>query len=126
MSATASSTAAALYARLTGSAGVTAIAGDRIFPLTGSEGVTAPHIVWQAIYADPAASLTWATGSAIRMYQISCYAPGAAVALALRQAVIDALDGVALSTGDIPTLADERDTYEDAVRLYRADADFTI
>jgi hypothetical protein len=126
MSATATTTTTALYGRLVGNAGVAAIAGDRIYPLTGAEGVQAPHIIFELVYADPAASLTGATASAHRLYQIACYAPGAAVAYALRAAVIAALDGVALSTGDIPTLEDERDSYEDAVRLYRADADFTI
>jgi hypothetical protein len=129
MSATAATTAAAIYARLIATAGITAIVGQRIYPLDAPEGETAPHIIYQQLYATPAQSLTGATASAHRLYQFSCFVPrasGFAAAQALRQLVINALDGVALSTGDIPTLEDERDDYDEAARLFRADADFLI
>lgn len=60
----------------------------------------------------------------MRMFQFACFAETYEGAQDLRDKLVAALDGVTLSNGDNGSLDDERDGYEEEVRLYRADADF--
>lgn len=123
---TAAETAAGIYTALSGATGVTSIAGTRIYPVTAPDGISAPHIIWQQIFAAPDQTLVGASSAAHRAFQFACFAPDFESSQALRDAVIAALDGVALSTGEIPTLEDERSDFDEAANLHRADADFLI
>lgn len=121
------STAAALYAKLAADTAVAAIVGTDIFPLTVAQGTAAPYIIFQQIGSDPAVTHGEAAGATHRAFQFACFAATYEGAIALRDAVIAALDTVALSTGESPTLTDERDgDYDDAAELHRADCDFSV
>jgi len=127
---TSAATSAACYARLAGSAALAPLlsAPGAIYPGTVPAEARAPYIVMQQISGAPAMTHGEPAGDAtVRAFQFACFAPGAAAALALRDAVIAALDGVALATGETPTLTDERDGgFDEAVYLYRADADISV
>lgn len=121
------STSAAIHAALLVNATVSALCGTRIYPITAGDGIASPHVIFQQIGSDPAAVHTGASGLAHRSFQFACFAGTYEGAIALRDAVIAALDGVALSNGEIPSVQDERDfDKEDGVNLYRADCDFLV
>lgn len=119
--------AAAIVAKLAATAGVTSLAGERIYSVSAPDDATAPYVVFQQIAADPGISHAGASGATERMFQFACFAATPKAARALRDAVISALDGQAIGSGDNPTLEDERDAEkDDAAKLYRADADFLV
>lgn len=117
----------AIRAKLVADSPVSAIAGAKIYAITSPQGTAGPHVIIQQISSDPAGVHVGASGIALRQYQVACFASTYEVTAALRDAVIAALDGVALSTGEVPSLDDERDfDFDDGANLYRADADFTV
>lgn len=116
----------AIYDKLVATEALTALVSTRIYPTTAPQGVTGSYIIWQQIGADPATTHNETTGSQFNLVQFVCLAPTYEAAVAIREALKTALDNVALSTGDKPTFEDERDGYEDAVSLFRCDADFLI
>ncbi len=106
---------------------VAAIAGVKVYAITSPQGTAGAQVIIQQISSDPAVVHVGASGISLRMYQIACFAPTYEAATALRDAVIAALDGVALSNGEVPSIEDERDfDFDDGANLYRADADFTV
>lgn len=121
-------THSALVAALTADTEVAAFIGaDGLYFGTVPAGVAFPYIVYQQIASSPDQCHVGASGATERTYQFACFAGTAAQAIELRDAVIDALDGVALSTGEVPTLQDERDgNFEENVEVFRADCDFII
>lgn len=98
----------------------------RIYPTTAPQGATVPYVIWQQITATPAETHSDATLVRHNLVQFACFAETFEEADALREALITAYDNVELTGGDSPTLQDVRDGYEDAVSLYRCDADFLI
>jgi hypothetical protein len=121
------SASSAVRAKLIGTAGVTALCGTRVYAITAPDGATDAHVIMQQIGSDPASVHSGASGISHRMFQFACFAGSYEAATALRDAVIAALDGEALSNGDVPTLQDERDfDKEDGANLYRADCDFLV
>lgn len=120
-------TAEAIYTKLAADAAVAAIIGTRIYPVRAPQGVSAPYVIFQQIGSDPDATHNEPAGAIHRMFQFACFATTYEAAIALRDAVIAALDDAALSTGESPTLEDERDgDFDDAIELYRSDADFLV
>ena len=120
---------AAIYAQAQASAGLTALLGTgsaiRFYKLNPPQGVAAPYIIWQGVTSIPGTVHIGATGATERIIQFACFAATSAGAQALRDALIAAFDGITLSNGDNGTLEDDsRDDYDEAVQLYRADADF--
>ena len=115
----------AIYTALSANAPLVALVGSRIYKLTAPQGAVAPYVVWQGISSNPGAVHVGATGATERIYQFACFAATAEAATAVREALIAAIDGVALGNGDTGTLEDDaRDDYDEALQLYRADADF--
>lgn len=120
-------TSAALYTLLSANAPLVALVSDRIYPGRAGEDDTNPYIIWQRIGTRPMPTHGEANGNETFLVQFSCfgidYETVEAVALALKEA----LDGVALSTGDIPIYQNWRDGgIEPVVNLYRIDLDFLI
>ena len=114
-----------IYAALLADAAVNALVSDRIYKLRAPQGVLAPYVVWQGIGSDPGVTHTGPSGATERLVQFACFAVTAEGASDLRDAVVAALDGVELANGDNGTLEDDnRESYEEPVSLYRADADF--
>ena len=118
----------ALVAALTADTDITAFIGaDGLYFGTVPAGAAFPYVVYQQIASSPDQTHVGASGATERTYQFACFAGTAAQAIELRDAIIAALDGVALSTGEVPTLQDERDgNFDEAVEVFRADADFII
>lgn len=125
---TARATHAALVATLLADTAVAEFIGtDGIYFGTVPAGRDLPFVAYQQISSSPDQSHAGASAATERTYQFSCHAETAAQALELRDAIIAALDGVALSTGETPTLQDERDgPFDEAVETFRADCDFAL
>lgn len=114
-----------IYSALSVDAALLALVSTRIYKITAPQGTAAPYIVWQGIGSDPGITHSGPAGAIERMVQFACFAATPEAATAVREALVAALDGVELANGDNGTLEDDnRDGYDDAVNLYRADADF--
>lgn len=117
--------AVAIFTALQANAALVALVGDRIYPGNGPDNQTAPYIIWQGVGSDPGAVHTGATGATERIVQFACFAETPEGAIAVREALVAALDGVTLANGDNGTLDDDnRDDFDEAAQLYRCDADF--
>lgn len=108
-------------------AAISHLAGGRVYPVRAPQGTAAPYVIFQQIGSDPGISRREAAGATHRLFQVACFAATYEAAVALRDAVIEALDSQTLANGDSPTLEDERDgDLDEAVNLHRADADFLV
>ena len=104
-------------------AGITAIAGARVYALEAPAETQAPFVVWQRITSSVERTHDGADTQDI-LVQISCYAKTFAVTCALREAVRTALD---LGDAEGRTLfRDTRDSKEQGLDLYRSDIDFDV
>jgi hypothetical protein len=121
-------TAEAIFTALTADSAVSALVSDRIYPsVVQSPGVLTPYVIYQHISSDPAVTHGEAAGAIGRGYQFACFAETALQAEQVRDAVVAALDSVALENGDNPTLEDLRTGgFDEVVELHRADCDFLI
>jgi hypothetical protein len=126
--ATALDTHSALVAALTANTAVAAFIGaDGLYFVTVPAGAGFPYVVYQQIASSPDQCHAGASAVTERTYQFACFAGTAAQAIELRDAVIAALDGVALATGEVPTLQDERDgNFDENVEVFRADCDLIV
>lgn len=83
---------AALFALLTSFSGVTALCGTRVFPLLLPTNATLPAITWHVVSSVPKS--TFGTSGMIRTrVQFDCWGNEYTDALALRIALISALNG---------------------------------
>lgn len=122
---------ASIFAKLSDAAGATAaIVGSgnscRVYPEQAPASTRLPYAVVNHVSTSPATTHGETYGTAHRLVQVSCFAATMAEALALRSAIISDLDNVTLDDGDAAMLQDERSTYESAVDVFRADADFLV
>jgi len=118
---------AALIAALTANAGVSALAGGRVFIAGARQGATYPYVTIQrivtagAVHLDGPADLEWP------LFQIDCWATKAADALALGEA-IRAIDAVEITAGGLTftaTLQDQRGPAPDEeTRNFRVSQDY--
>lgn len=120
-----------IFAKLSDSASTTsALAGSgsscRVYPELAPPKALRPYAVVQHIATTPATTHNEAFGNAHRLVQIACFADTFDGAQALRDAIVADLDNAVLASGDAAILQDERSTYEPAVDLFRADADFLV
>lgn len=121
----------AIFSRLSDPTSATAAivgsgANARVYPEIAPDLIDRPYVVFHQVALDPANTLTGTFEVANRLFQFSCFATTFAAAVALRDAVTADLDNVALSTGDIPIVQDQRQGYEEVVDLHRADVDFLV
>lgn len=105
--------------------------GVRVFAMgrAPQESAALDYIVVQQLDGSAAGTHTEASSNEVRLYQVSCFARTAEAALAMRELVVGALDNVALDLAptDIPQLVDDgRDSFDEVVNLFRADADFLV
>lgn len=120
-------TAEAIFSRLSANSAIAARVGNKIFPVTISQGAAPEYIIFQQVGSDPGVSHNEPAGATLRSFQFACFAATYEAAISLRDLVIVALDTVPLATGESPTLADERDgDFDDAAELHRADCDFSV
>jgi hypothetical protein len=118
-------TDAAIHARLSGRAELTALVGIRIFNTRVPVDTPAPYVRFQSLFGTPIVSHTDPAQMDLT-YQVEAWAASPAQAKAIRKEVRAALDNQTLSTSQIAQLDATRDDYDDAVDLFRCDADFTV
>ena len=122
---------ASIFAKLSAAGGATAsLSGSgsscRVYPEQAPAITRLPYAVVNHVSTAPATTHGETYGTAHRLVQVSCFASTMAEALALRAAIVSDLDNVTLDDGDDAMLQDERSTYESAVDVFRADADFLV
>lgn len=115
---------------LTAHAGLSALIGDRLYPMRLPEGVTFPAMTYQRISTPRMRSHSGPSGLASPRFQYDCwdvtYAGAGAVARELRLA----LDGYRGGMGQIETFAnfleDERDDFDPATDQFRVIVDAIV
>lgn len=122
---------ASIFAKLSDAGSATAsLVGSgsscRVYPEQAPAVTRLPYAVVNHLATTPATTHGETYGTAHRLVQVSCFAATMAEALALRGAIVTDLDNVTLDDGDAAMLQDERSTYESAVDVFRADADFLV
>lgn len=119
-------TPTSLYSLLKANSSLTSLVGLRIWPVR-ADSQADDYIVWQRIGAQPIETLNEPTAAQFDLVQFSVFSSDYSRAETICNALVSALDGVALSTGDSPTLQSRRDAgWDDTVERYRQDADFLI
>ena len=115
----------AIFTALSAHAGVTAIAGDRSYPVQAPQSAAAPMVVWQRISSTPVNTHDGAAELDNVLVQFACYAPTFTQAHDLRRAVRAALESVTLGNSASGIVANVRDGIEDAPTppLFRSDVD---
>jgi hypothetical protein len=119
-----------IYAKLLATSAVTDLVGGadapgpRIYPNQAPPSPVAPYVIFNDISSDPFSTHGEATQNQQDLIQFACFAATYVVARDLRDAVVAALDNVALQAGGpIGILETSRTDYEPAVELHRCDAD---
>lgn len=126
------STAAAIYARLSGFAGLTALVATRVYPVEAPANVTRPYVVFASISAVRLNHLTGPAEVVNPRVQVDAYAVRYIDAQAIAEQVRAALDGFAGTSGGVSVIScaciDGREFYEDAANppLHRASLDFSV
>lgn len=119
----------ALAAILKADATVAAIT-TRVYPNFIPQAPTYPLIVYQKITGYRDHALTGPTGKAHPRFQVEAWAETYSAAKALANAIREALDGKALSSGSVvigsSIIQSERDWYEDAAEAHRIIMDFNF
>ena len=105
------------YATLQADAGVTAIAGSKLYPHIAPEGTAAPFMTFHMVVGTPYNIISRTTALEKKRIQINCWSDSYAGAQALAEAVKTALN----SSGH---LAVEIENYVDEAQLYRRIVDW--
>jgi hypothetical protein len=113
-----------LYAQLSGSAGLTALVSDRIWPSYAADGTATPYVVYSPIFDGAIYFLEGTSDETRARVQIDCYAEDPDTAAAVALAVIAAIP----QTGDIHRAAHFNQDLgiEPGTRLYRRLLEFSI
>lgn len=121
-------TPTAVYATLMANSALVALVGDRVYFQGTPDDPSQKYVSWQRLATQPFATHNEPTQEGFVLCQFSCFAATPEEADELCQAVITALDGVPLSTGDSPTLQTGPSDrgLEEVIDMYRSDADFLI
>jgi hypothetical protein len=113
-----------LYAQLTGSAGLVALVGDRIWPSHASEGTASPFIVYSSVFHEGLYTLGGDGDQTRARMQIDCYADDPDTASEIALAVIEAIP----ESGAICRAAHSNQDLgiEPGTRLFRRLLEFSI
>ncbi len=90
---------AALYAELTGNAGVAALVADRVYPDVAPSSADLPRLTYQRISTGRHPHLAGASGLVSPRFQVICWASSRASAGVVADAVREALDGFSGTLG---------------------------
>lgn len=116
---------AALKSHLAADAGITALVGDRIWPLVRAQGASLPALTYQRIAGTPSTDLDGLDGDlTVVLVQVDCWASGFDAARVLAELVRVRIQTAADSFRG--NLQSDRDFYEDDVKLYRVSQDFSL
>lgn len=120
----------AIYARLTGFAGFTALCSSRVYPVAAPQGATRPYVTYQQVSRQPIRSTSGASGGTRPRAQIDCWGDTYTSARAVAKQVRLALDnfrgtagGVTVRAASLESELDLKDT-EVEPKLFRVSLDF--
>lgn len=122
----------AIFALLSGDAGVASIAGDRIFPQIAPEDVDSPFVTYQRISGPRIKSMDGPSRLAQPRIQIDAYAESYAQVKALSLAIRKRLDGYRGTVSGVRiggiSLETDQDFLEDNMdpKLHRVSMDFFV
>jgi hypothetical protein len=97
------------------------VTSGAVFPLIAPDGQAAPYLTYQNISNVPEMTLTGISAQNTRL-QIDCYASTYAGVKSLEAAV----DAAMLTSGIVQIPQMRQDLYEDVVKLYRVQMDYSI
>lgn len=115
----------AIFTALSAHTGITAIAGDRSYPVEAPQSAVAPYVVWQRVSTVPINSHDGPAALDQTSVQFACYAETFTAANDLRNAVRSALEDVTLGNSASGIVTNIRDTKESepVPPLFRSDVD---
>lgn len=115
----------AIFTALSANAGVTAIAGDRSYPVQAPQSAALPFVVWQRIATVPINSHDGPAGLDQTTMQFACFAATFTAAHDLRNAVRAAIEDVTLGNSARGVVTSIRDTVENepVPPVFRSDVD---
>ena len=124
----------ALRAYLLTDAGIAAVVATRIYPIKIPQGVNQASIVYTRISGRGDYHMGGPSGLAMPRYQLDAWAPKADDATALANLIKDRIDGFRGIMGAGPVaitvqgvfILDEREDYDDTVKLHRMSRDHAI
>lgn len=124
----------ALRAFLLADAGIAAVVGTRVYPIKIPQGVNAASIVYTRVSGRGDYHMAGPSGLAMPRFQIDAWAPTGDAATALAALIKARIDGFRGVMGSGPAavtvqgvfLLDEREDYDDTVKLHRMSRDYAI
>lgn len=123
----------AILNELAGTAGLTAIVGQRIYYVKAPQDVTVPYVVLFKVSGVREHSHDGASGLGNPRFQVSCFAETYYQAKQIAQQVQSALQGFSGTMGGeggtpvgASFYANEMDIYEEATKLYHVALDFML
>ena len=117
-----------VYRQLSSHAGLSALIATRIYPLPGPQGATRPYVTYQRITTVPTYTHDGPSLDAIGndIVQFDCYADDQDQARAVAVQVKSALDNWSSPGVHRAFIQDDRDFYDDEVKLQRVSVDAEI
>ena len=120
----------ALVMHLLNDSALTALVGDRVFPLAIPQDEQVPAIVYQKISAPRTLSVSGDSSANSTRMQLSCYAETFGQAKQIAQVLYNSVDVFRGQLGGrvkaAVLMADSRDDYEPDTGRYRCDIDFFV
>ena len=115
----------AIFTALSAHAGVTAIAGDRSYPVQAPQSAALPFVVWQRVSTSPINSHDGPAALDQTSVQFACFAATFTAAHDLRNAIRTALEDVTLGNSARGIVTNIRDTVENEPipPVFRSDVD---
>lgn len=123
-----------LVAFIVASPGIASIIGPRIYPLKIPQGIDKASIVYTRVSGVSGHHMTGRDGLARTRIQIDCWSKSADESAALANLVKDRLDGYSGMMGIGPAavnvqglfFSDERESFDDTVKMYNTGRDYFI
>ena len=115
-----------IFSTLSADAGLSALVGNRIYPLVAADATEPPYIIFSRVATVPAESHEAPSGLDVTTVQFSCFAKKFSTASAIADALRAALEQATPPDGGSIHFTASRDFFEQETRLYdfQLDADF--
>jgi hypothetical protein len=121
----------AIYSRLTGFAGLSALVVSRVYPVNLPQNPAVPAVTYQKIGGESEQGMAADHGMTHPLVQFDCFAATYSAAWAVARQVRNALERWSGSEAGVTILdtlieREGQDIYEDDVKLFRVSMDYTI